>query len=283
MAEKPRIAIVGAGNLGAALAVSLFRAGYAVETIVARSQGASLQKAQRLAKEVRARASVDLPKASRAKVVWFCVPDGKIEAAARNLAKRNDWRGIVALHSSGALTSDELAALREPGAAVASVHPLMTFVRASRPSLAGVPFVVEGDAVAVRAARGIVKNLRGQCFPISKKDKVAYHAWGTFASPLLTALLATTEQVAGLAGVSATAARQRMIPILMQTLANYASFGAAGAFSGPIVRGDVKTVKKHLRALRGERKARDVYAALAASAIRLLPTKNRRALEKLID
>jgi predicted short-subunit dehydrogenase-like oxidoreductase (DUF2520 family) len=143
--------------------------------------------------------------------------------------------------------------------------------------------VVEGDAVAVRAARGIVKNLRGQCFPISKKDKVAYHAWGTFASPLLTALLATTEQVAGLAGVSGAAARQRMIPILMQTLANYASFGAAGAFSGPIVRGDVKTVKKHLRALRGEKNARAVYAALAASAIRLLPTKNRRGLEKLID
>ena len=61
MAEKPGIAIVGAGNLGAALAVSLFRAGYAIETILARSPGASLKNAQRLAKEVQARASVELP------------------------------------------------------------------------------------------------------------------------------------------------------------------------------------------------------------------------------
>ena len=124
----------------------------------------------------------------------------------------------------------------------------------------------------------LVKDLGGHAYSIRKKDKAAYHAWGTFASPLFTALLATTEQVAVLAGVNRKAARQRMIPILQQTLANYAAFGAAGGFSGPIVRGDVDTVKRHLRVLRGAPVAREVYMSLARAALAYLPGKNKGAL-----
>ena len=192
------------------------------------------------------------------------------------------WKGRVALHSSGALTSDELSSLRKRGAAVASVHPLMTFVRRSRPSLAGVPFALEGDIVAVRVAARIVKDLGGHAYPIRKAEKAAYHAWGTFASPLFTALLATTEQVAAAAGVTPKAARRRMIPILLQTLANYASFDAAGAFSGPIVRGDVDTVKRHLRVLRKVPAAHEVYVSLARAALDYLPGKNKAALQRAL-
>ncbi len=282
MAGKPRVAIVGAGNLGSALAHSLQKAEYVIEAVIARSRGASLRKAQRLARQVGARAATDLS-GVEARLVWFCVPDAAIAAAAQSLAGKIEWKGRVAVHSSGALSGDELAVLRKRGAAVASVHPLMTFVRRSRPSLAGVPFAIEGDAAAVRVARRVVQDLGGLAYSIRKKDKAAYHAWGTFASPLFTALLATTEEVATLAGVSRKAARQRMIPILLQTLANYAAFGAAGAFSGPIVRGDVDTVKRHLRVLRGAGAGREVYVALAASALRYLPAKNKNEINQLLD
>jgi predicted short-subunit dehydrogenase-like oxidoreductase (DUF2520 family) len=130
--------------------------------------------------------------------------------------------------------------------------------------------------------RRIVKGLGGHAYTIDKKDKAAYHAWGTFASPLLTALLATTEQVAALAGVKPKAARQRMIPILQQTLANYAAFGAADGFSGPIIRGDVDTVKRHLRVLRGT-PAAEVYIALARAALRYLPAKKKSSLKRILD
>jgi len=188
----------------------------------------------------------------------------------------------VALHSSGALTSGELAVLRERGAAVASVHPLMTFVRGSRPSLAGVPFAVEGNPKAVRAARAIILRLRGRAFAIRQGKKEAYHAWGMFASPLLTALLAASERVAGVAGVSRKAARERMLPILRQALANYARLGAPGSFSGPIARGDVATVEKHLKVLLEVPEVREIYVALARAALRDLPAKNREALEKIL-
>lgn len=193
-----------------------------------------------------------------------------------------NWRGKIALHSSGALTSDELGALRQKGASVASVHPLMTFVRGSRRPLSGVSFAIEGDPVALRLARAIVRSLRGEPYAIEKAEKIAYHAWGTFASPLMTALLATTERVAAVAGVPARAARRRMLPILLQTVANYGSFGAAG-FSGPIVRGDTDTVRRHLEVLRTEPIPRRVYIALAQAALEYLPAKNKAELQRILD
>jgi predicted short-subunit dehydrogenase-like oxidoreductase (DUF2520 family) len=241
-----------------------------------------LQRAQRLAREVGAAAAAVARARIRAEVVWFCVPDGAIASAAASLTAAADWQGKVALHSSGALTSDELAVLRRRGAAVASVHPLMTFVRGSRPSLAGVPFAIEGNPKAVRAARAIVLQLRGRTFTIRKQQKEAYHAWGMFASPLLTALLAASEHVAGAAGVGRKAARERMLPILRQTLANYARLGAPGSFSGPIARGDVATVGKHLQGLLEVPEVREVYVALARAALRDLPAKNRAELRHML-
>jgi len=286
MGAKPRVAIVGAGNFGSALALALHRAGYTIEAVVGRARGESLRseslkRAQKLARRVGARVSHDLS-GVRAEWIWLCVPDAEIARATKSLAKQVEWKGRVALHSSGALTSDELAVLRKRGAAVASVHPLMTFVQGSQPSLVGVSFAVEGDPVAVRAARRAVRDVGGRAYAIRKKDKAAYHAWGTFASPLFTALLATAERVAGLSGVNRKAAKQRMIPILSQTLANYAAFGSAGGFSGPIARGDADTVKRHLRVLRGTPAAK-IYTALASAALQYLPVKNKKSLKRILD
>lgn len=283
MRAKPTISIVGAGNLAHALAIALRRTGYKIDEIIARSGGTSLNKARTLARQIAAHASVVSAAAMRSKIVWFCVPDSEIAHAAAALAVRLNWKQKIALHSSGALASDELAVLRRQGASVASVHPMMTFVRDSQPSLQSVPFAIEGDVPAVRVAHRIVKDLGAAAYPIRKPDKPAYHAWGTFGSPLVMALLATTERVAEAAGVEPSAARRRMIPILIQTLANYAAFGAPGAFSGPIVRGDVETVKRHLQVLRKEPAAREVYLALGRAALRYLPAKNKTLLKRILD
>ena len=274
MRTKPSIAIVGPGKLGTALALLLREAGYPIAAVV----GGSRRRAQKLARQVGARGA----HLSAADVVWFSVPDSNIARAAQDLAGKLSWKGRAALHSSGALTSDELDVLRRKGAAVASAHPLMTFVRGARPPLAGVPFAVEGDSSAARVAEAIIRDLGGKAHRIAKRDKTAYHAWATFASPLLTALLATTERVAGIAGVKGKAARKRMTPILLETLSNYVALGAANGFSGPILRGDVETVRGHLRVLHNASPARAVYAALARAALEYLPAKNRSSLRQLL-
>jgi predicted short-subunit dehydrogenase-like oxidoreductase (DUF2520 family) len=141
---------------------------------------------------------------------------------------------------------------------------------------------VEGDAAAVKAARRIVRDLGGDAFNIRKQHKAAYHTWGAFASPLLVAMLVTGEQLARNAGVSAVEAGKKMLPIVRQTIANYEALGPAGAFSGPIVRGDAEIVRKHLAVLKKVPEARQVYLALARAALRYLPARNRAMLKKAL-
>lgn len=283
MAGKPTIAIVGPGRLGAVLASALHQAEYSVREIVSHSGLASRSRAQAVARKIGATAIVFSHGQIKADLIWLCVPDREISAVAAALAKKRQWRGRFAFHSSGALTSDELNALRKQGASVASIHPMMTFVDGSIPSLDGVPFALEGDAAALKAARAVVRGLGGEAFTLSKQAKPAYHAWGSFLSPLLVAVLVTSEEVAKAAGLTLPEARRRMMPIVRQTVANYAALGAAGAFSGPLVRGDTQTVHKHLKVLKRIPEARDVYTALAKSAIHHLPVERRKHLEKILN
>jgi len=282
MAPKPKIAIVGPGRLGTALALQLKRAGYTVSEVLSHNNARSRQKARALARKVGAVQWAESNASLEADLIWFCVPDRQIAATARDFSLRAKWKGKIAFHSSGALSSNELDALRRRGAAVASVHPMMTFVQGSIPSLEDVPFAAEGDAPAMRSARRIARDLGGEAFTIRPRHKAAYHAWGAFASPLLVALLVTGERLARSAGLSAADARRKMMPILKQTLANYARLGPAGAFSGPIIRGDAEVVRKHLRALSKVPGGRDVYLALARVALRYLPARNRKELSRAL-
>jgi len=275
MPKKPQIAIVGPGRLGSALSIELNTAGYRISELVVRRHS---RQAAALARRLRARILRLNSGGIQADVVWFCVPDREITGAAQVLASHSVWNGKIVFHSSGALPSSELDDLRRRGATVAAVHPLMTFVRGSTPSLSGVPFALEGDEPALRAARRIVRDLGGDAFNIRAQDKVAYHTWGAFTSPLFIALLVAAEQVARAAGLSTPAARRKMLPILHQTIQNYGRLGPAGAFSGPLVRGDTEVVRKHLKVLRRIPGAKDIYTALARIAISRLPVQRRAEL-----
>ncbi len=215
------VSIVGAGNLGTALALTLPSGGCEVKFIVTRRKNLAAAHTKALARKLKARL-VELGKEPLdTELVWITVPDDCIAQVASQLASAQDWKGRIVFHSSGALTSDELAPLRAKGARVASVHPMMTFVRGPVPEMAGVSFAVEGDAVATRAAKQIVERLGGKAFAIRKQNKVLYHAFGSFASPLVIALMASLEQVALAAGVRKRDIKRVMLPLLSQTLRNY--------------------------------------------------------------
>ena len=181
--KKPAVAIVGSGSLASFLAPALRAAGYKISEIVARAglRPESIRRARALARDVGAKAVTAESATLDAALVWFLVPDRQIRAAAQAVAERvavltassgaSGTAGSIgscglqfAFHSSGALLSDELVPLRRAVIAVASVHPLMTFVAGARPSLAHVPFAVEGDPAATRLARRVVRDLGAESF-----------------------------------------------------------------------------------------------------------------------
>ena len=303
MTRKPTVAIVGAGSLATFLATALNDADFTITEIIARDTPRSRRNALSLAAKVGARTVTVHSAALDATLLWFCVPDREIRGAASALAANLAPRAAAhtknrvpskvptkvpskfrfAFHSSGALLSRELEPLRKAGIAVASVHPLMTFVAGAHPSLTGVPFAMEGDRAATQFARQIVRNLGGESFSLPAARKAAYHAWATLTSPLLLAFLVTVEEAARAAGFTRKDARRKSLPIIRQTLANYSRLGPAPSFSGPLVRGDAETVAKHLAALKKHPGAREVYVALARAALRGLPVKNRDRLRRLLD
>jgi predicted short-subunit dehydrogenase-like oxidoreductase (DUF2520 family) len=117
---------------------------------------------------------------------------------------------------------------------------------------------------------------------IEKRNKALYHVLGSFASPMLIAVLALADQIAREAGIPARARRGLTEPILRRTLENYFRHGPAASFSGPLRRGDVTTVRAHLAALRRVPGALDAYRALVRSALDTLPVANRKAMARLV-
>ena len=266
-----------------ALARALHRSGYGVREIISRDSIRSLRAAERLARQVDAEAVTIYRATLKADLVWLCVPDRQINSVAHSLANGRQWAGKISFHSSGALSSAELLPLRDRGAAVASVHPLMTFIADVAPDLTKVPFALEGDRRATRLAREIVKRLGGESFAIAAEQKPAYHAFGAFVCPLVIALLATAEDVGIAAGLTRASIRRRLSPILQQTVRNYLAKGPATAFTGPVVRGDASTVAAHVKAIQSVPRAKEVYAALTRAAVERLPVNNKRELKRVLS
>jgi len=282
MAQFISVAIVGPGSLGTALARALHASGAQVGQIVYRDAKAA-RRASSLANAIGASVACFADAEFSGKLVWLCVGDSAIAATALSMANRRDWKGAIVFHSSGALTSDQLAPLRDAGAAVASVHPMMTFVKTAAPSMRGVTFALEGDGSAIRLARRLVKALGGESIVIANHDKPLYHALGAFVSPLIIAQMAATERIGRQLGLSPSRVRRTIAPILRQSIENYLQHGPAAAFSGPIVRGDVETIKRNLRALKRVPGTREVYRVLAKIALQDLPSKDAKGVKKIIE
>jgi predicted short-subunit dehydrogenase-like oxidoreductase (DUF2520 family) len=274
--------IVGSGTLATALAIALERSGHRVLEIVARYNDRSIADARKLARLVGARATTSRDARLSGKVIWICVPDDAISGVATQLLPQTNWRGKIAVHSSGALGSDVLAPLKKAEASIASAHPLMTFVRMSKSEMDGVPFALEGDPKALAVLRAMVRSLGGKPFPIAAEVKPVYHLFGFFSSPALIALMVAAQQVAELAGFDRRRSRALMEPIVRQTVENFFRSTPQEAFSGPLRRGDLATLRKHLDALQGQPELLKLYKSLTSIALKELPVTNAEALRKLI-
>lgn len=280
--QKENIALIGAGTLATSLARALHARGYVIPEIATRRNPQSIRRARALAKRAQSSATTIEKAELTADLIWICVPDDAIEGVAEQIASGHDWAGRIAVHSSGALSSDALTVLKQRGAEVASAHPLMTFVTSSRADMSGVPFAIEGSPKASALVASIVQQLGAQPFPIAKEKKPAYHAFGFFSSPAIVALLSAAIDVGKLAGLDATRARALMEPIVQQTIENCFSSSPQQAFSGPVRRGDLETIRKHLAVLRHAPNLLEVYRSLVRVALSDLPSAKTEQIEVLI-
>ena len=265
------LAIVGAGRVGRALGRRLRELDWKIGVVVSRSE-ATARRAVRFIGAGKPQGALTR-QVFGSHVILIATPDEAIAAVARELARMvgEELRGKVALHTSGALDSQVLAPLKGCGGAVGSLHPLQTFSGVAVPDLEGKMFAVEGDVVAVRAARQIARTLGGSPVDIATEKKILYHAAAALASGHVLALVEAATQLLISLGITRHETARALLPLTRQVLDNFERVGPRAAWTGPLPRGDYKIVEAHLCALGdAPEEIAQAYDALNRLAARVL-------------
>lgn len=265
--------VIGAGRLGTALARALDASGYEVLALVSRTPARARRAAERAGVGSLALGVEELERLPAAGLLFVTTPDDVIEDVTGLLAARPALSKGVALHASGALSSEVLAPLRARGLAVGSMHPLASVSGAASgaESLRRAFYCVEGDASATRAARRVVRDLGGETFNISPGDKALYHAAAVMSAGHVVALFDVALDALRRCGLTERRARKILLPLLRSVADNLARHAPARALTGSFARADVETVRKHLRALGPleDADAPAVYKLLGARSLKL--------------
>lgn len=234
-----RVRIIGAGRAGRSFALALGAAGWDVAPLVER--GCSVAEATR---DVHA--------------VIVATPDSVVAQLASAIEPSTT---CVVVHLSGSLGLAPLAGHSRR----AVVHPLVALPDAERGAarLRGAWFATSasGDPLGLE----MVETLDGHALTIAEDDWVRYHVAAVIASNHLVALMGQAARVAGGIGVPLDA----LLDLARGALDDVAALGPASALTGPVRRGDLETVRRHIAVLPADERA--AYEAMSAAAARLLP------------
>ncbi|HEU5459688.1 MAG TPA: Rossmann-like and DUF2520 domain-containing protein [Pyrinomonadaceae bacterium] len=283
--EKPEVSIIGAGRLGTTLAVALAGKGYSIRSLVARRRSSARQAASLLDGDVQALAVKQLNSLGPADLFLITTPDDQIAGVAAQLASLQALKlKPTALHTSGALSAEALAPLRDRGWHTGSIHPLTSVsdVPEDVSALEGTFWSVEGDKTALRAGRAIVRDLGGKSFSIRSEDKPLYHAAAVMSAGNVVALFDVAIEMLVQCGLTRQTARSILLPLIASTVRNLETKDPVDALTGTFARGDVETVKLHLASLKGRKlaDALELYRLLGKRSLEL--TKNNPQITEIL-
>lgn len=261
-------AIIGAGRVGICLGVLLQRAGHRIVACSSRS-GSSLERA---AHWLRCASTSDPAEAAAAADrVLIAVPDDIVERVCGALARNGGIRpGVYVVHTAGSLGPEALAPAVDAGARALAVHPLQAVPDVERGlgRLPGSWYGITCDEDLYPWAAGLVSGIGGRPLPVPAERRVLYHAAAVIASNFLVTLAAMAGDIWGEV--------DPYLPLLAGTVANLDHLGPLGALTGPVVRGDAGTIRRHLEALHDAAPGVEAaYRALTAQAVRLAEAAGR--------
>ncbi|MBV9830759.1 MAG: DUF2520 domain-containing protein [Marmoricola sp.] len=239
-----RIGVVGAGRVGAVVSAALRAAGH--EVVAAAGDSAAS----------RARIDALLPGVPNLKptavaracdLLLLTVPDDMLENVVTQLVGAGAIRpGQVVCHTSGRHGLAVLRTAAAAGARPVAMHPAMTFTGTARDleRLHGCVFGITAGSGEREYVEGLVADLGGVPMWVPEEKRTLYHAGLAHGANHLVTLVSQAMELLAASGADDPAATLR--PLLSAALDNALDQGDA-ALTGPIVRGDVNTVRAHLR------------------------------------
>ena len=302
--RSPNTFVVGAGPVATALASAWRRGGVPVLGVWARR--ASAARAAAATAGVAAFSSAPPDLILNADVIVLAVRDDAIAAVAQMLVGTGlVTRHHVLLHCAGALAAEDVfATVRDSVGGVGTLHPLRAIVdgKVAATELRGAYFGVEGDERGRVAATALVSALGALPIELDRSQMAGYHTAAAMASNYVVALIDLAAQILvagapGSGGASSAeahdAAVRALVPLAQGALANVVAHGTVAGLTGPVRRGDVATVQRHLAVVDQQPTWSTAYRTLAQHAVTLarslpagtaaLPTaENLDALQALL-
>jgi len=247
------LAIIGPGKVGTVLGVLAARAGWTVRAVGGRDIERTSRCAAETSPETRACSPVEAGRSAR--LILLTVSDDAIELVCQELSQaRALAAGSIIAHCCGAMDSSVLASAKETcGSLLVSMHPLQTFpsVRVGIEKIPGTFFFCEGDAEGLEVIEALVRDIGGR--PVRMESggerKALYHAAGVMGCNYLSGLIDASLELMSRCGVQRATALEALSPLIRATVENVQNMGPEAALTGPIARGDIETVRKHLEAI----------------------------------
>jgi len=271
--------VLGCGKVGTAAAVLLRDAGFALTAVTTRSAATAREAAAR----THAAAGTDnAAAAATGDIVLVTTNDDAIAHVTAQVADAGAFRaGQLVVHMSGALSLSALAPAAAAGAVIGCAHPLQSFATAEDAArkMAGSVFGVTPGPGALEMLQALVGVLGGETVIVADDNKAVYHAAAVMASNYLVAVEDAAVNLLVEAGFDATVAVRSLQPLVTGTAENVRRLGPTDALTGPIVRGDVDTVRGHVEALRnlsGSGDALELYRTLGRHTLEI--ARRRRTL-----
>jgi predicted short-subunit dehydrogenase-like oxidoreductase (DUF2520 family) len=203
--------------------------------------------------------------------IWLiATPDDAISAVSENLFRTGVLRkGDIIFHCSGSLSSQHFSPAFSGNRA--SVHPIHSFAspQNSLTAFSGTACAIEGDPSACDILTGLFTAIGGKCFALDADQKALYHAATVMASNNLISLLNVSQQMLGAADIEIDVADNILQPLIENSLKNYFRDGAVAALTGPVSRGDSKTIEAHIESLNAYPHWQKIYSNLGQIAVSL--------------
>lgn len=283
-----RIGVIGAGRVGGVLAAALRAAGHEIVAAAGESDASLGRIADLLPGVPNAKPSAV---ARDCDLLLLTVPDDMLGNVVKVLADSGALReGQYVVHTSGRHGLAILAPAIALGARAIALHPAMTFSGTSvdLDRLDGCVFGLTAEPEERETAAGLVSDLGGRSIWVPEARRALYHAGLAHGANHLVTLVTEAMEMLAAAGSDDPAATLR--PLLTAALDNALEHGDA-ALTGPIVRGDVNTVRAHLEDIaRQAPTTLPSYLALARATLsravtdgRLLPLRAMKINEALDD
>ncbi len=273
--QKPTVSIIGLGSLGSSLALSLHHAGYRIEGLFIRPESSLAFLPEKLKKEVY---HTDKASVINSDLIFICVKDDQISEAVHRLSEMVLSKEPIVIHCSGVLPSTELSGLSASGE-IASFHPNKSF--SGNPSSQAFRHVYvdiesESDA-AFQILAEVAENLGATPFRLNADQKMKLHTAASMISNLTVALADAALSLA-----EGSQSRDALLELLSQTISSLRAKGSKEALTGPVARGDIKTVEQHLKVLEQDDNLNQIYRLLSLRALQMAENRGRME-EKLAE